>query len=239
MKKAPKKEKCPASPERQIFAFWTGDNQMSANRLSALASMHASCECPVIFLSSRNIRSRELPEAPFHAAYDFLSDTHKADYLRCYFMHHYGGGYSDIKRTTKSWASAFDSFNDPLINAAGYREIDADSVAPVGGELETRLRRHYRNLMGNGAYVFRPRTIFTQKWYDATHLLLDTKLAELAIHTARHPRDFQGAELSPGCFSQYPLKWTEMLGNIFHPIAYEFRRHVAFCDIEPSFRDYY
>lgn len=38
-----------------------------------------------------------LKDAPLHPSYSFLSGVHRSDYLRCYLMHHYGGGYSDIK----------------------------------------------------------------------------------------------------------------------------------------------
>lgn len=43
---------------------------------------------------------------PLHEAFSYLSLTHKADYLRCYFMHYFGGGYTDIKAHFKSWQGA-------------------------------------------------------------------------------------------------------------------------------------
>jgi len=56
--------------------------------------------------------SKYILEHPLHEAYEYLSETHKADYLRTYFMHFYGGGYSDIKRSSGSWLKAFDDLEN-------------------------------------------------------------------------------------------------------------------------------
>merc|ERR1719454_54649 len=49
-------------------------------------------------------------DAPFHKALNYLSPNHKADYLHAYFMHHYGGGYMELreKMNNKTWEDAFD-----------------------------------------------------------------------------------------------------------------------------------
>ena len=41
-----------------------------------------------------------------------LSKNHLADYMRVYFMHHFGGCYHDVKPrpANSSWAPAFDAF---------------------------------------------------------------------------------------------------------------------------------
>ena len=53
------------------------------------------------------------PQYPIHPAYNFLSNIHRSDYLRCYFMHILGGGYADIKFYTKNnnWCDAFNLIN--------------------------------------------------------------------------------------------------------------------------------
>ena len=48
-----------------------------------------------------------LQEHPLHQSFNYLSETHKADYLRTYFMRFHGGGYSDIKKTSGSWIDSF------------------------------------------------------------------------------------------------------------------------------------
>jgi hypothetical protein len=81
-----------------IYCFWTGDNEMSQNRLDGLHNLQTVSECEVILVTPQNLNQYILPDAPLHPGYKYLSETHKADYLRTYFMHFYGGGYSDIKK---------------------------------------------------------------------------------------------------------------------------------------------
>ena len=89
----------------RLFCFWTGDNPMSPNRLKALTTM-ANSGLEVIFLTKENIEGWVLDSDPLHPAFQYLSAIHRADYLRMYFMHHYGGGYSDIKNINHSWIAA-------------------------------------------------------------------------------------------------------------------------------------
>ena len=46
-----------------------------------------------------------------HARYRDLHVVHRSDYLRAYFLHFFGGGYTDIKEPIGSWAAAFDRFD--------------------------------------------------------------------------------------------------------------------------------
>lgn len=119
-----------------VFCTWTGNNAMSSNRTQSFLSIMQWLNCPVIYLNPRNIRQWQHPEHPFHPAFDYLSATHKADYLRCYLMHHYGGGYTDIKPTQKDWSGFFSSMRGADKLALGYTEIGPHGVAPVGGPLE-------------------------------------------------------------------------------------------------------
>src|SRR5882762_5613921 len=92
---------------RVIFCAWTDSNPMSPKRSQALFSIFSRTGCPVAFLTSQTYKAWEVSGQPMHPAYDFLSATHKADYLRMYLMHHYGGGYTDIKHTAKDWNPFF------------------------------------------------------------------------------------------------------------------------------------
>ena len=62
---------------------------------SCLDSFYSNSSCDVVLVTSDNLSSWLV--SALHPAYTYLSFTHRADYLRCYFMHHYGGSYSDIK----------------------------------------------------------------------------------------------------------------------------------------------
>ena len=157
------------------------------------------------------IKNYIIPAFPLHLAYDYLSATHKADYLRMYFMHFYGGGYSDIKVPTCNWESSFETL---LVNSElwgiGYPEISESGVA------NDTVRDKWQELIGNGCYIMKPNTNFTREWYQSVHKLLDEKLLELRKNPAKHPRDCKSD------ISNYPLEWNEMLGRIFHLLNYKY-----------------
>ena len=222
-----------------IFCAWTGNNPMSSQRAEALMSIYKQTCCPVLFLTQGNISQWEIATSPFHPAYTFLSETHKADYLRCYLMHHFGGGYTDLKVTQASWMSFFARLRDSrTAYGLGYQEIGANGVAPCGGALEQELRANYGRLIGNCAYIFRKQTAFTARWLGVTHRLLDLKLEALQRHPAQHPMDQQGLILPDGTVSLYPLRWQEILGELFHPLVYEFKDRLLQAEIAPRFWGY-
>jgi FkbM family methyltransferase len=222
-----------------IFCVWTGSNALTSNRAEALLSIYRESCCPVLFLTQHNIARWEHPEAPFHPAYPFLSETHKADYLRVYLLHHFGGGYTDMKSTSISWTPFFDRLRaDENAIGLGYPEIGPQGVAPCGEPLESELRREYHKLIGNCAYIFRKQSAFTERWINATHELLDTKLDALRANPAKHPMDQKGVTLPDQTISNYPLRWSEMLGEIFHPLTYEFHDRIIKAEIAPSFQNY-
>ena len=87
---------------RNIYVFWTGNNQMSENRNECLKELIKVSKCNVILVKPEMLNKYILDEHPLHPSFNYLSETHKADYLRTYFMRFHGGGYSDIKKTTES-----------------------------------------------------------------------------------------------------------------------------------------
>jgi hypothetical protein len=166
-----------------------------------------------VLVTPENLSSYLLPEHPLHPAYEFLSQTHKSDYLRTYFMNFIGGGYSDVKETTGSWVQAFSDLEkneNKWIN--GYKEMDGKGVAYIF------VRHKWELLIGNGAYICKPNTPLTNEWYNSMLRLLDERLELLRKHPARHPRDAFGEN-----GSLYPLEWNEMLGRIFHRVCYKYR----------------
>ncbi len=186
---------------------------MSPQRRECLDQLRVVSECEVVLVTPDNLGKYILPEAPLHEAYNYLSETHKADYLRTYFMHFHGGGYSDIKKTTGSWRQAFEDLETAgdakWVN--GYKELE-------GGVGYPPAIPHWHTLVGNCAYICRPQTPLTHTWYSAMIALLEERLPRLRAHPARHPQDFRGRE-----GSAYPLEWNEMLGRIFHRICFGFR----------------
>jgi hypothetical protein len=156
-----------------------------------------------------------LDEHPLHEGFQYLSDVHKADYLRTYFMHHHGGGYTDIKPCNWDWNPYFDALENSLAYGIGAPEDE--------GELSVTLKQrpwlgqHWDKLMTNDLYIFKPYTVFTAKWYTKLISIMDSKLQELKMHPAKNSREAEDTFVT-----EYPIQWGEILLEIFHPLCNEY-----------------
>jgi FkbM family methyltransferase len=207
---------------RTIFCFWTGTNAMSDTRRAALQTIPDAR-----LITPENLADFVLESEPLHPAYALLSETHKADYLRTYFMHFYGGGYADIKAQTGPWEPAFERvLGEEAVYASGYPEARPSHIA------HPDYAQHYASIIGNGAYVFRPDTPLTREWYGQMLAFLDSVYARLKEHPAAGPQDC--AERGGG----YPIEWNQMLGRIFHPLVYKYRDAVRADLCEPCLVNY-
>lgn len=210
-----------------IYCFWTGDNKMSVAREACLQNLKIVTGCHVLLITKQNLNEYILPDYPLHPAYEYLSETHKSDYLRTYFMNFHGGGYSDVKFATGNWEKSFMELNnDPQYWICGYKEIK-------GGVAYEPVADKYEELIGNGAYICKPQTPLTIEWYNEMIKLLDTKLEKLKENPSKHPRDYYD-----GRNSFYPIGWNEMLGQIFHRISYKYRKHLMNTLPMPLFYGY-
>jgi hypothetical protein len=210
----------------KIYCFWTGSNEITPNRVNCLEQLKATTNCEVILVTKDTLPNYILPDHPLHEAYQYLSETHKADYLRTYFMNFYGGGYTDIKYTTGSWTPAFDDLHNSDAWMNGYKEGDSGCIAypPVA--------EYWNELIGNGAYIAKPRTPLTEEWYSAMITFLDSRLEKLRLNPARYPRDgYSGS-------TNYPIAWAEMLGFIFHRVSFTYRDKLLKTVPTPIFHSY-
>jgi hypothetical protein len=212
--------------QRVIYSFWTGTNEMSPQRRDCLEALQSLEGITHILVGPETLNEYILQDHPLHEAYQYLSETHKADYLRTYFMHHYGGGYSDIKKPNETqlctWLKAFQDMQDSpkkLLN--GCREKGPYDVA---GSKAIQLA--YKELPNNNVYIVRPQTDFTTMWYTDMLALLDKKLDRLKKYPAQGPQDCN--EICADRQKGYPVGWTEMLGHIYHKVAYTFRGNFLF-----------
>jgi hypothetical protein len=105
-----------------VYCCWTGTNPLTKNRKECLDLIKKNIGVKVILITPENIDEFIKPNYPLHKTYYYLSDFHKSDYLRTYLMHHYGGGYSDIKRIYTDWNIFFDNLNNSNNFANGSRE---------------------------------------------------------------------------------------------------------------------
>ncbi|MDO5509393.1 MAG: capsular polysaccharide synthesis protein [Weeksellaceae bacterium] len=213
-----------------IYCFWTGDNSMSQARQKHLNTIYKNADVEVQLVTAENLHDFLPADFQLHRAYHSLSLVHRSDYLRCCFMHHLGGGYMDIKKCETSWKSVFSKLNaSENLWLAGYTEYRPSAVAPVGGTLQKNLEQHYPLLVGNGAFICKPYTPLTTVWWQQLNHILDEKTELLLANPGNVLGDNAG----------YPLAWTEIMGQIFHPTVLRFREHVLHAQqLRPSFVDY-
>lgn len=219
--------------DRVIYIFWTGDNEITPNRIDCIHSLEKVSGIEVKLITSNNLQEYIKEEDPLPEAYSYLSYVHRADYLRTYFMYHYGGGYADIKRTTASWRRAFSKLDSSDAYAIGYPEVGFKGAASQGIEhklLKRDIENYWRYLIGNCAYICRPYTPFAAEWYSETKRRVINYTDELRKHPAKDPFGRTG---------DYPVPWLYILGEVFHPLCLKY--HVKLLKdkaLMPLFENY-
>lgn len=191
-----------------VYQFWTGDNPMTENRKLGIESARSNFGVRECLVDGKDLAGMKLPH-PLHPAYRFLSTNHRSDYLRCYFMNFFGGGYADIKiyGPDNNWKKSFDSMGKvPEVMVCGAEEIPGGS--PVM-EYENDATR--KKLLANCFFICRPHTEFTEIWFARVEKYLDGMLGRLSRHPSTEP--FGG----PG----YPVPWAAVQGCIFHRMCVE------------------
>ena len=121
--------------------------------------------------------------------------------------------------------------------ALGYREL-AHGIPHISGEFGDRIRAIHHELIGLCAFIFKKQTDLTSSWLKKTEFLLDQKYDELVKNPAQHPMDQLGVQLPNGKISTYPLRWAQLLGEIFHPLIFEEKDKLMISAIEPIFHNY-
>ncbi len=219
-----------------IFCFWTGAEAMSMNRMQAAWSIFQHSGCPVMLVTANNLPNWTLPDSPIHPAYPFLTSTHKSDYLRCYFMHHFGGGYTDLKLTFRNWFPHFNNLRQSTALGLGYPEIKQG--IPHLKEHPSLCHIPHNRLIGLCSFIFKRKSELTFAWLEAVHKLLDLKVDALKENPGQHHLERHGIVMPDGRVSNYPLRWAELLGEIFHPLAYHHSSRLIQADIAPKFQNY-
>ena len=151
-------------------------------------------------------------------------------------MHHYGGGYTDLKLTYKNWFCYFSKLRQSDALALGYPEIEQG--IPHLAQSSSSSHIHFTDLIGLCSFIFKRKSELTHAWINNVHALLDTKLTLLKQNPGRHHLERQGILMPDGTVSNYPLRWAELLGEIFHPLIYSHKSRVLKVDIAPKFQNY-
>ena len=216
--------------EKCIYVFWTGKNEMSDNRKKGLEMLEEKTGIEIKLITPDNLDEYILQGFPLHPSYQYLSLVHKSDYLRCYFMYHYGGGYSDVKSAKNNWNKAFELLNKSDSYVLGYREI-LGGISRVNNDdvLSYDLRRYYFKNIGVCSFIFKPKSPIAKEWLDELHRRLDVYIYSLKNNPGNIMGDNEG----------YPIQWTLILGQVLHPIFLKYHKKVIQDDnIRPSFSNY-
>ncbi len=222
----------------QLFSAWMGPGPMSPARENALKVITLHCGVPLHFVSHINLKSWIHDKYPLHVGFPYLSAVHQCDYLRCYLLHVYGGGYTDIKPSTHNWNGFFSMLELAELTGAGYTELSPQSVAKVGGSLEEVMQNNYQKLIGVCSLILTPQSEFSRKWFDNVNYILDSNIDELVKNPARHPQDHYGVSFQDGSLSKYPIAWTGLGGDVLHPLIYENSDKFIHINMAPDFRNY-
>ena len=167
-------------------------------------------------------------------------------------MHHYGGGYSDIKRQSGSWKHLFDKINnDPNIWVIGLGGLNPPSRGfGIPKSVEKEVISFYPRLVGVSYFICRKKTPFTTEWYNKLHQKLDCYLPTLKKYPAIFSRESYDRPPSKWCEDEkdpdlkslscpseptkYPIKWSGILGDIVYPIQTRYLENISNGIPEPD-----
>jgi hypothetical protein len=238
------------SNKYKIYCWWLNEEEMSSNRKKSLDNLKETTGCEIVFIDNKTLSNYILPEYPLHEGYAFLSEIQKGDYLKCYFMHHYGGGYTDIKQTTGSWVNLFDAlYSNDNIYCIGYKEKSPNDIAILekctldpkeskycrshtlsqdGSRWDSsEIKQNWSSLIGNGAFICKKNTPLTLDWWQGLNEKMDGYLTKLKANPAQWGRDARHY-VNPKTeeLSNYPIGWAVINGNIFHPLCLKYKNNI-------------
>jgi hypothetical protein len=201
-----------------LYCFWTGKNPLTENRKRNLRTLK-NTGLNVILITPKNLNKYILKDFPLHKGYKYLSETHKSDYLKSYFMNFYGGGHSDIKQIDKSWLNNYNRLKNSNLWGCGYAEKSPSHLGYWKNNNE--MKKNFYKIIGNGCYLFKSNTPLTNEWYNKTNNKMDMIYEKLKKYPSKNVRQVYTKEYP------YPLKWSELAGQIFHPIVFKYNNKLS------------
>lgn len=204
--------------DRDLYCFWFGSS-MSESRANCLDTILKNANVNVIIVNDENVREFEIKSDPFHIGFDLLSDTDKSNYLRPYFMYHYGGGYTDIKQNYFDWNPYFTKLEQSGKDCIGYREKQSYHVHYEPAQ------KIYKKLIGCGSYIHKKGSFLSEQWLTLENKEMDFYYEKLKENHGRyHPRAIFGGILdnkTDFAGSQYPFRWNHLCSEVWHRAQFE------------------
>ena len=203
---------------------------MSYRRFEAYKSLVNNIEVPVILLTHKNYKYFEKKGHPIHKAFEYLSANHKSDYLRAYMLHYYGGAYHDVKWRIESWKNEWKKANwtkDENIWIYGRKEKNQNAIGyPPGMK---HIQKEYNKLVTMCWVICKKNTKYTQELIDKIENILDQKYQKLIKFPGYKSSGYYSSKpFSPAEENNYPLRWLELMGEIFHPLMLKYNSKIKF-----------
>jgi mannosyltransferase OCH1-like enzyme len=231
-----------------VFVCWFGvygNNMpvMTARRFNAFQSLVTSVKVPVIVLTDSNFSAFEKPGFPIHSAFNCLSGNHKSDYARAYMLLHYGGGYHDIKFRVESWENCWEQDNwtqDSSVWLFGRREKSKECIGFLPGTSDddnntgnannarNAIQNEYLKLVTMCWIICKPDTPYLRELMNQIHTVLDTHKSALLANPSASASGYRIMQQDTNCTIHYPLRWLQLMGEIFHPLLLAYTDHIKF-----------
>lgn len=199
-----------------LWVLWTGDNPLTERRAASVAEMRKHSRMQVNLVTPKNLpsilQSYLLPS--LHPAYEYLTTTHRSDYLRLFLMYHVGGAYSDIKPSKTDWREKLDQLNgDPTKSFLSQRVKGGSVITPTLPEAR-HSKKTWENMTTLGAFIARPKCPFVSKMLSRVNSILTEKLDRLKKFPGGFARNVRFVKGDKG----YPMGWHEILGDVGHKL---------------------
>lgn len=199
-----------------IYVAWLGDNPMTPSRVESLEAIRkANPDFEIVLVTGENYQDFIVPEHPFHPSYQDLTYIQQSDYLRAYLMYHHGGVYTDIKMLSKPWKEVVDKLNQSDKWLAGPHELSYKNVSPATGSLGRDQRIHWKEIVWQSAFAFKPGTPLAQEWLEEAERRLDYFSKLLATNKTE--------DKIWGLDGKYPVPWLALTGQILSPLCLKYR----------------
>lgn len=230
-----------------VWCYWEGE-KMHGNRLISFEYLKENIGVPLCLVTPQNISLFIKNTHPLHPAYKNLSIVHRSDYLRAYFLHHYGGAWHDIKATKASFKNVWNEFANEHIWMVGRPETRSGAAKTYTTD-QKYIPDFYQYLISVTAWVGRPNTALSKEVLEGIEFIINSNADLLKKYPATHAREkkietknwlklffvymkffYQKRSL------HYPIEWT-LFGNIFHPLILKYNKHISFklpCDVEKN-----
>lgn len=231
---------------KNIFVLWLG-GEFNENRKKGLEKIKKNTKCNIIFINKDNLRNYILKEHPLHKGFKYLSAIHQADYMRCYLMHHYGGGYTDIKPLEDSWEKGFEILKkNSNIWAVGpntfWQHVKTCSNGNFSKKEIDNLEKK-KKFISISFFIYKPKTPITTEWYNNLLKKMDIYYEKLKKNPAKFPRESKSGTPKPvweggSLKTKYPIIWYDILGKINFPLQVKYLSHINTSLTEPNYKDY-